>query len=198
MDGAAKPGGEWSLNQGSLEKFLSSLDPDPERAGEKYEAIRIQLIKFFDWRSVSFPEECADETITRVIRKIDDGESFRDISTYCFGVARMVYLESRKRPENRRVPLDDAPQIAAPAEVEEDEDERGHCLSHCLQELPLESRRIILKYYEDDRRRKIDNRAELAAALGIPLNALRSRAQRIRNKLEECVVGCLKKGVRKK
>jgi DNA-directed RNA polymerase specialized sigma24 family protein len=198
VDGAAKSGGEWSLSQSSLEKFLSCLDPDPERAGEKYEAIRLQLIKFFDWRSAPFPEERADETITRVIRKIDEGENFRDVSTYCYGVARMVYLESRKRLENRRVALDDAPQIAAPAPPSEEEDEREQCLAHCLRELPLESRRIILKYYEDDRRRKINNRVELAASLGIPLNALRSRAQRIRDKLEQCVLACLKKRAHKK
>jgi DNA-directed RNA polymerase specialized sigma24 family protein len=33
----------------------------------------------------------------------------------------------------------------------------------------------------------------MAERLGIPLNALRSRAQRVRNRLEECVNGCMNK-----
>jgi hypothetical protein len=52
---------------------------------------------------------------------------------------------------------------------------------------------LILQYYSDDKREKIDRRLSLARRLSIPLNALRSRAQRIRNRLEECVNGCLKK-----
>src|SRR5262249_34389385 len=160
------------------------LDLDPDRAGEKYESIRLQLVKFFDWRGVHFPEECADETINRVVRKIDEGETFRDITSYCHGVARMVYLESLKRPENRRMGLDELPAIAVPVSDVEDDDERQTCFNHCLRELPSESRQLILKYYQDDRRQKINNRLALAEQLGIPLNALRSRAQRIRDKLE--------------
>ena len=41
-----------------------------------------------------------------------------------------------------------------------------------------------------EKRGKIDNRLSLAEKLGIPLNALRSRAQRVRAKLEQCVNRC--------
>jgi DNA-directed RNA polymerase specialized sigma24 family protein len=59
--------------------------------------------------------------------------------------------------------------------------------------LPVESLQLILQYYSDEKREKINRRLAMAERLGIPLNALRSRAQRIRNRLEECVNGCLNK-----
>jgi RNA polymerase sigma factor (sigma-70 family) len=191
VDGVATSGGKWALTREALAGFLACLDADADRAGEQYEALRLRLVKFFDWRGAHFPDECADETINRVIRKLDAGESLRDIETYCLGVARLVFLETLKRPDRQHVTLDDAPDLAAPEA--EDDDEQRRCFGHCLQELPPESRQLILLYYQDERRDKINNRQAMADRLGIPLNALRSRVQRIRDRLERCVEDCLNK-----
>ncbi|MGH9835290.1 MAG: sigma-70 family RNA polymerase sigma factor [Blastocatellia bacterium] len=193
MDRASVPKPEWTLTGEAFAKFLACLDPDPDCAGEKYENLRLTLIKFFDWRGAHFPEECADETINRVVRKLDGGDVLRDVETYCLGVARMVFLETLKRPEHRRVGLDEAPDIAAPVSSgseDEEEDEQRRCFNHCLRELPPESRQLILLYYQDERREKINNRQAMADRLGIPLNALRSRVQRIRDRLERCAEQC--------
>lgn len=184
---------EWSLTGEALARFLNCLDPDTERAGEKYESVRLMLLKFFDWRGAHFPEECADETINRVIRKVDEGEMIRDIPTYCHGVARLVFLETLKRADSRRADIEDVSQMDLAAPEPEPEDQRLACFNHCLRELPPESRQLIMQYYQDEKRAKINNRQSLAERLGLPLNALRSRAQRIRNRLEECLTRCLKK-----
>ena len=68
---------------------------------------------------------------------------------------------------------------------------RGECLSRCLQALSEESRALIIEYYDDERGKKIERRRRLAARLGIPLNALRIRAHRIRIGLEACVRECV-------
>lgn len=182
----------WSLTEEAFARFLAHLDPDAERAGEKYETLRLTLIKFFDWRGAHFPEECTDETFNRVARKIESGEVVRDIATYCHGVARMIFLESTRSPEHRKVSLDPLalPIIATPAPQETNP--QRDCFEHCLGSLPDESRQLILEYYESEKRSKIDNRQSLAEKLGIPLNALRSRAQRVRAKLEQCVNQCAK------
>jgi RNA polymerase sigma factor (sigma-70 family) len=193
MDGVSVPKSEWTLSAEALAGFLACLDPDSDRAGEKYESLRLTLMKFFDWRGAHFPEECADETINRVIRKIAEGQSVRDIPTYCHGVARLVLLESLKGPESKRTDFEELPPTALVAHKPEERDERQDCFEQCLKELPIENRRLILQYYLDEKRDKINRRLEMAERLGIPLNALRSRAQRIRNRLEECVNGCLKK-----
>jgi DNA-directed RNA polymerase specialized sigma24 family protein len=180
----------WTLTAEAFQKFLSCLDADTERAGAQYEAIRRKLVKSFDWRGAHFPEECADETINRVIRKLGAGGTIRDIPTYCYGIARLVFLESLKKPDHRHVSLDELSSVAAPCFQEEDSSER-ECFERCLGELPIESRQLILQYFQDERRDKINNRQAMATRLGIPLNALRSRVQRIKDKLEQRVADCL-------
>ena len=189
-DGRAT-GREWSLTGKALERFLACLHPDPEEAGREYEVIRRKLVKIFDWRGVRFPEECADETINRVVRKLEYGETIRDIPTYCQGVARLVVLEALKKAENRQVSLDALNTIAVLPVLPEDDSAQQKCFAQCLESLPTESRRLILQYYEDERREKINKRQAMAEGLGIPMNALRSRVQRIRDKLEYCITQCL-------
>ena len=182
----------WKLTQEAFAKFLACLDPDPARAGEKYESLREALVKFLDWRGASFPEELVDETFNRVARKLDEGEAIRDVPVYCHGVARLVFLQSLERPDNKRVELDELPPMAAPEPEPDVTDVRRECLERCLRQLPAESRELITEYYRNERRQKIDNRVSLAERLGIPLNALRSRTQRIRDKLEKCILRCCK------
>jgi hypothetical protein len=72
---------EWSLTKEVFAKLLAHLDPDTERAGERYERLRLSLLKFFDWGGAHFPEECADKTFNRVARKLESGEDVRNIAT---------------------------------------------------------------------------------------------------------------------
>ena len=181
---------DWKLTEGAFAQFLACLDPDPTRAGEKYEALREALVKFLDWRGAPFPEELVDETFNRVTRKLEEGETIRDVPTYCHGVARMVFLQSLEHPRNNRVKLEELPPIAISEPEPDVSDVRLECLNHCLHRLPAENRELIIEYYRKERREKIDHRAALAERLGIPLNALRSRAQRIRGKLERCIQRC--------
>jgi len=166
-------------------KFLACLDPDPARAGEKYEELREALVKFLDWRGALFPEELVDEAFNRVTRKLEEGETIRDLPTYCHGVARMVFLQSMQHFRNKRVELEELSFIAS--QEPDITDVRRECLNHCLRQLPAENRELIIEYYRKEGRQKNDHRLAIAERLGIPLNALRSRAQRIRDKLERCV-----------
>ncbi|MBO0722258.1 MAG: hypothetical protein J2P41_15640 [Blastocatellia bacterium] len=175
--------------------FLAKLDPVPEIAGEKYEEIRRQLIKFFEWRGSYIADRLADETLNRVMRKIDEGEEIeKNVLALSLGIARFVLLESMRHPDNRRVEIDELSGLAAPRERwAEDDDLWVICLRECLRGFPQENRELIIEYYEEDRRAKIDNRKMLAARLDLSINALFSRAKRIRDKLEQCVTNCVEK-----
>jgi DNA-directed RNA polymerase specialized sigma24 family protein len=178
---------EWLLTQENFDALLLWLDPNRERAGEKYETIRRRLIKIFICRGCYEPEDLADESINRVVKRLKDLESgfTGDPSLYFYGVAHKVYLEYiRRKP---------AP-VPAPWPPPEDRDqvEREHeCLERCLKLLTLIDHRLVLEYYKLDKRAKIDHRKRLAENLGIALNALRIRAFRIRATLQECVEGCM-------
>jgi DNA-directed RNA polymerase specialized sigma24 family protein len=190
MDRSSVSKPEWTLTEASFAKLLDRLAPDRERAGEEYEKLRLMLVKLFDWRGAHFPEECADETLNRVARKIDSGEVIRDMVSYCHAIARLVFLETLKRPDHKRVSLDELTQIAAMDSEPEVDDTWRQCFNDCLRELPVASQQLILEYYREEKRDKIENRMRIAEKLDIPLNALRSRAQRVRKKLEECVNRC--------
>jgi DNA-directed RNA polymerase specialized sigma24 family protein len=72
-------------------------------------------------------------------------------------------------------------------------DVKYDCLETCLASLGREDRSIIDEYYRHRKGAKIDNRKEIAANLGVGMNALRIRAFRIRRRLQECVLECVKK-----
>jgi RNA polymerase sigma factor (sigma-70 family) len=180
----------WVLTEEAFARFLACLDPDPARAGEKYEELRDALVKFLARRGAHFPEELVDETFNRVARRLDKGEVIRDVLTYCHGVARLVLRQSLKHADNKRVELEELKAIAL--QESDATDSRHECLDRCLGQLTAENRELIIEYYQDERREKIDHRAAMAEKLGIPLNALRSRVQRIRVKLERCIRRCCK------
>ena len=153
--------------------------------------MRVRLVRYFDWRSCLSPEDLADETVNRVAQKIDEGHDITNLSAYFFSVARLIVMEALRRGR-AAVSLDEVPEMSAGQPFEDEHKEaRLRCLDNCLNELPVESRTLILKYHYEERRAKIDNRKQLADGLGIPLNALRIRAHRIRAALEKCVRQCL-------
>jgi DNA-directed RNA polymerase specialized sigma24 family protein len=185
MSAEAWPKKEWDLTQEAFTKFLAWLNPNPDRAGEKYEDIRRRLIRIFTCRGCTCAEDLADETINRVIRKVPEiAETYvGDPALYFYGVGHNVHLEHvRKKP---------SPQAPPPAETPSRTDEEYECLERCMERLSLRSRELLLDYYREEKGAKIDLRKRLAQELGIPLNALRIRAYRIRRDLQACVLQCL-------
>jgi DNA-directed RNA polymerase specialized sigma24 family protein len=179
------------LTSEAFDKLLDHFSPDPEEAARRYEVMRVKLIRYFEWRSCPLPEDEADLTIDRVTRRIDEGENIFNLNAYFFTVARLVFMETLKRRE-RPTDLDAVLAVpAASASLDEKKETRLRCLDDCLDKLPIESRSLILGYYQDEGGAKIARRRQLAEALGIPLNALRIRAHRVRTILEKCVAGCL-------
>ncbi|MBA3712894.1 MAG: hypothetical protein H0W76_10660 [Pyrinomonadaceae bacterium] len=186
---------ERGLTANAFAKLLNGLNADRERAGDKYEELRRTLIRFFEWRGAPFPEEQADKTFNRVARRLDEGVKIKNIGAYCYEVARLVCLESLKGHDSKRTPLepDHLEVTAADADDEAVEKElRLTCLDDCLCSLPAESRELITEYYRDERGSRIDYRKTLAERLGLRRDALANRAQRLRDKLEQCVAGCLR------
>jgi DNA-directed RNA polymerase specialized sigma24 family protein len=171
-----------------LEGLLARLRPDPDEAGLEYERLRRALVRFFDWRNVSPADECADECLDRLARRLAEAASIVDVTQFAYGIARHVLLERRRQPAI--VSLDRAPALPGALPSVPDEDPRQHCFDRCLATLPEDQRMLLLGYYEGERDRKIANRRRLAAELGLSEGALRSRVQRLRDGLQDCVDAC--------
>jgi RNA polymerase sigma factor (sigma-70 family) len=188
---------QWVVTQQAFDSLLNWLDSDRERAGSKYEQIRVRLIKIFTCRGCGEADELADETINRVTLKLGEiaATYSGDPALYFYGVAQKVHLEYlRKKPvvqeylESGREP---GGQTAWPPEAADAVEHEYACLEQCMDRLPPENRLLVLEYYQEEKRAKIDHRKQLADQLGIAVNALRIRACRLRAQLQQCVQNCL-------
>jgi RNA polymerase sigma factor (sigma-70 family) len=185
MNSERLPKKDWDLTEEAFSKFLAWLDPDPAKAGEKYENIRRKLIKIFTCRGCACPEDLTDESINRVTRRVQEiGDSYvGDPALYFYGVAHHVHLEYLRKKTGSQ-------SLSPPDEPPRTEEEYA-CLEQCMEQLPVRSRELVLQYYQEEKRAKIDSRKQLALQLEIPLNALVIRVFRIRKNLEQCVFKCL-------
>jgi DNA-directed RNA polymerase specialized sigma24 family protein len=182
---------KWTLTQEAFDKLLVALGGDRDSGSQKYLEIRNNLTRFFEWRGCSFPEDHADETINRIAKRVADGEEILNPSGYAMGVARLLLLEiikGRQREQSALTEIGNASEIY----VDSDEGESQLiCLRNCLQTLSPDNRDLILQYYQGEKSEKIQNRKKLMERLGVPVNTLRMRALRLRERLQGCVEECV-------
>lgn len=166
--------------------FLEWLSPQGESAGEEYERLRFRLFTYFSRRQCSYSDELADETINRVILKINE-EKIENKLAYCYGVAKNVYRESLRK-EHSHVDIDEV-QIAAKPPAEQSLS--SECLDKCLAELSTESRILILDYFSEVKLAKVELHRRISERLEMSQTALRMRVMRIKQKLKICVRECM-------
>lgn len=172
------------MTQEAFDALLAWLDPERERAGKRYEDIRRRLVKIFAYRGCREPEDLADETINRVAKRVGEiaGTYSGDPSLYFYGVANKVHHESLRKK---------LPPPLPPPEPSQEIELEYECLELCMGTLNADSRELVLQYYHGEKRARIERRRAMAERLGIPLNALRIRAHRLRVALRDCVNDCL-------
>jgi hypothetical protein len=177
---------EWEPTPEAWDRFRTWLDPDPDKAGQKYESIRSKLIKVFARRGSNNPEELADEAINRVMRKLPEFAEYYEgePAHYFFGsVVRFIHLESLRKNQ----PLQAPPTVAESERTEEE----CKCFDECIESLKNQDKDLILEYYQEEKGEKIKHRRQLAARFEMNQNELRIKACRIRMKLRNCVFRCL-------
>lgn len=174
------------LTREKFSNFLAWLSPERESAGEEYERLRFRLCTFFSHRRCVSPDELADETINRVILKLDE-EEIENKLAYCYGVARNVYRESLRKERNY-LNVDD---VTIAAKVPEEQSFSRECLDKCLAELSPEGRSLILDYFSEVKMAKIELHRRISEKLEMTQTALRMRVMRIKQKLKICVQECM-------
>ena len=187
--GRPAPKADWISTPDAFRQFLDWLDGGVDSGGENYLEMRRRLVSYFDRKRCAAADDLADETLARVARRLVDQGTIDDVAPahYCYIVAKYVFLESWRHPEH--VPASDLLPATEP-DSHAGREALLVCLDRCLGALPEDERELILDYYHDDRRAKIDGRRARAARLGITPNALAIRACRIRARIERCVSAC--------
>src|SRR4026209_1374551 len=171
----------------ALTRLLRWLDDGSDSQGERYLEMRRRRVAYFDRRNRPAPDVLADETLDRVSRTLEESGRIKVTppARYCYVVARFVLLEDIRRSQ-REIPFDETRPIsldpaANRAETDEAAERSLQCLTRCLNRLKPEDRNLIVEYYRDAKRQRIDRRRELARELGITMNALAIRTWRLRS-----------------
>ena len=177
----------WELTPAGFERLLRTLHPDRRRAAEEYEKLRLKITKLLEWRGCLTPEEFADRVFDRLAQRLDSGEQVEWIYSYCCGIARMLIMESQRRDERQAAAHEHFVSLSNGASSEEEAEIPMEVFEQCLERLPEQSRELVMAYYQYGKDAKIDTRKKLAGHLAMPLNALRLRVHRIRERLRKCV-----------
>ena len=184
------------LSHVAFSRLLEWLDDGVDSEGQMYVEMRRRLVSYFDRRDRNASDELADETLNRIGKTLerDTTIAVRPPARYCYVVARFVFLEDVRRERayrNNCSPRTDADGWADPAAFDEEDaatrEQRLQDLGRCLAMLNPAQRDLVVEYYRDSGRQQIEHRREMAARLGITMNALAIRAHRARATLEACM-----------
>jgi DNA-directed RNA polymerase specialized sigma24 family protein len=173
-----------------FESLLVWLSENREAAGEAYEKIRFGLIRYFYFKGCKDAESLADETFSRVTKKLPTLDLLagnKPISIF-YGFAANIALEELRK-DKFEVPLEgDFQEI-----LHESNELRMSCLDHCLRKLPECDEKLLRQYYEKEKSEKMPHRQNLANEAGLSVGALQTKLHRLRNLMRKCIEACLEK-----
>jgi DNA-directed RNA polymerase specialized sigma24 family protein len=165
-------------------KLFKLLEPGAPSTEAGFEQCRIKLFKFFAWRRCDDPSNLADETIVRLLRKVNEGEviSSGKPYSYVYGIANKVFFEYCRFQKKQRKASEfpNLPVVLSPIEP-------NRCQQQCLNRLSLEKRELLEHYFLDN-----EDSQTIAQKQQITINALRLKIHRIKLELSRCCEECQK------
>jgi len=176
-----------SLTSEALEKLLKTFSDDKMAAATAYADLRDSLLRFFQLRGISDPDEAADETLDRIPERINPNTKKDDVKFIAFSIAKFVFLEKIRQEQKQKAAADGFYQQRGTPKMPGDAD--GYeTLRECLKSLYDRERALLLEYFTDLPSQKLAaHRQQMAARENMDLNTLRNRISRLRKRLEDCV-----------
>jgi hypothetical protein len=175
-----------------LNKLLEALSKDKAAAGLAYTKLRNSLIRFFQIKGDSDPDDSADVTLDRVAVKISQNVEIPDVTKYSFGVARFVFLERIKLARKDKIAAEGFYADKTLTKIEPESDDFLP-FRECFNNLTDDEKQILREYFADVPASKLfEQRKNLQIKYNISLNSLRVKVFRLRERLENCVKNKLK------
>ena len=172
----------------TFDKLMQLLGPDREQSGLAYRQLHDRLTRYFDWNGGEDPQALADETLDRIGNRLEKSEAvepIQNISAFALGIARNLLREDLRKRKRATETGTQWNSLSEGATTEEKEI-LDKALGHSLMQLPVERRKLIEAYYMYERDKALSHR-KLATRYGISINALRTRALRVRQELEAAI-----------
>jgi DNA-directed RNA polymerase specialized sigma24 family protein len=167
----------------AFDRLLRALEPEAGSVSDGFRRCRTKLVRFFLWKRCDDPYNLADETTSRLVKKVQSGQQISDDHpyNYVYAIARNVFLEYLRAKEKSGIEID-IDELRDQSNPEGTED----CWSQCLALMTPEKREFLEVYYLDS----ID-REQFASEKGLTINALRLTVFRYKTALKHCVENCL-------
>jgi DNA-directed RNA polymerase specialized sigma24 family protein len=160
--------------------LLQVFDLDPGRAAEKLRYVCARLVRYFRWRRLRDPEDLAQEALCRGFGRILDGVQVGpNPIRYFYGIARNIAHEVRKDAA-KGVTIDLDAVMLSLLPIDYRNPDASILLDQYLSHVSPEEADLLIRYHMEDR-------AKLAADLGITDRALRVRAFRAKARLDAWV-----------
>ena len=88
---------DWAQTASAFHRFLTWLDEGVDSHGEKYLEMRRRLVSYFSRKRCLSPDELADETLTRVARRLkEEGTTFENVLDGLRHTMAVNYLSGKK------------------------------------------------------------------------------------------------------
>ncbi|MEJ0035666.1 MAG: hypothetical protein WDO68_06265 [Gammaproteobacteria bacterium] len=176
------------LSESAFQALLERLREEGPSPQVTYETLRKRLIAFFRLHVPTQAEALADEALDRMARRVHEGTPVRNVYLYALGIGRLLVRESRARSVREDTAARDAT-LFGDTEADVVAREALHdALLACMDGLPPDGADLIVEYYSGGSGVvRIEKRRQLAERRGLALNALRNRALRLRDMLENCI-----------
>jgi RNA polymerase sigma-70 factor (ECF subfamily) len=125
-------------------------------------------------------DDLVQETFVLVLQKQPEDRGPRAVGAFLRGVAKNLLLRDRRSQQARRE-VEGADEVWQ-RECGDDGDARIDALQQCVGELPERSRELVHRHYANHQ-----GRAEIAAAMAMTPDGVKTALRRLRDGLRECV-----------
>ena len=159
---------------------------------ERFKSIRARMIFFFEKRNCIDPEELADATLERVVKRLCGGAKVSDLERYSYGVAKKIFLEYLRKKDATVAFFDDQKyrSYSTSGGGEDDaviRERQLTCLEECMARLKEQDRTMLMEYYQFNGRLKLEQRRKMAERMNISRETLALRIFHLKQKLRKCV-----------
>jgi hypothetical protein len=171
----------------ALNQLLAALSDDRVAAGLAYTKLRDSLIRFFQIKGDSDPDDSADETLDRVALKVTQNVDIPDLTKFSFGVARFVFMERVKLDRKERIAAKGFYADKISITPESESDDFLH-LRECFNHLAGDEKQLLHEYFADIPNPDLfEQRKKMQTKYDITLSGLRVKIFRLRERLENCL-----------
>lgn len=172
----------------SLQMLLEIRCSNQDEAGVAYNELRNSLVRFFQIKGDSDPDEAADLTLDRAALKIPKDTPIENLTGYCFGVARFIFLERVRRTKKLNDAAAEFYSKRNSSEIVQETDDEFTVLRKCFEKLTNAEKLFLRDYFADLPFSELDkSRRQTCLENDITPNNLRLRVFRLRQRLENCV-----------